>query len=256
MISAAVTSPARASAVEKRFEVPMFIAALLVIPVVVLDASNVSHGWRGLATALNWLVWTAFAIELVTMLLVSDDRSRWARVHPLEVAIVVLTPPFLPASLQALRLFRLLRLFRVVVVVKEARRLLTVDGVRLAAVIAAVTALGGGAIFAAVEPGDRSVWDGTWWAVTTMATVGYGDLSPTTVVGRCVAIALMLIGVGFFALVTGAVAERFVSADVQQIEQAEVELADNVAATREEVVAELRAITVRLQQLEQRMAEM
>ena len=44
------------------------------------------------------------------MLAVVPDRGRWLRDHPLEVAIVVLTPPFLPASLQAARAFRLLRL--------------------------------------------------------------------------------------------------------------------------------------------------
>jgi voltage-gated potassium channel len=46
------------------------------------------------------------------MLRVVDDRRQWLRDHPLEVAIVLLTPPFMPASLQAARLARLLRLLR------------------------------------------------------------------------------------------------------------------------------------------------
>ena len=48
------------------------------------------------------------------MVYVVPDRGRWLREHPLDLAIVVLTPPFLPASLQALRVFRLLRLLRLV----------------------------------------------------------------------------------------------------------------------------------------------
>jgi hypothetical protein len=43
------------------------------------------------------------------MLAIVPDRGRWLRKHPLEVAIVVLTPPVLSASLQALRVVRLLR---------------------------------------------------------------------------------------------------------------------------------------------------
>jgi voltage-gated potassium channel len=242
----------RAQRIEKRLEVPMFIAAVLVIPVVVLEATHVSHGWKTAGTVLNWLIWLAFATELAAMLIVSPDRARWLRSHPLEAAIVVLTPPFLPASLQALRLFRLLRLLRVVVVVKEARRLFTVDGIRLATVLAGVAALGGGAIFSSVEKGQHSVWDGVWWAVTTMATVGYGDLAPQSVIGRCVAMALMLIGIGFFALLTGAVAERFLSTQVHDVEEAEIQISANVADVRKEIVRELRDVSKRLQELEAR----
>ena len=92
----------RAYSVEKRLEIPMLVAALLVIPVVAVEQSSVGEPWRALAGVLNWIIWTAFAVELVTMLAVVPSRWRWLRTHPLEVAIVVLTPPFLPAGLQAL----------------------------------------------------------------------------------------------------------------------------------------------------------
>jgi voltage-gated potassium channel len=231
----------------------MFVAALLVVPVVVLDASHTGHGWKTFALILNWLIWVAFAAELVTMLRVSPDRLGWLRQHPLEAAIVVLTPPFLPATLQALRFFRLLRLLRIVVVAKKARQLLTVDGVRFAAVLAGVAALGGGAIFANVEK-QESLWDGVWWAVTTMATVGYGDLSPTTVIGRLDAIVLMFIGIGFFALVTGAVAQKFVAADVHtEAETLEAAVHADVDLARDEIAIELRAIAQRLNELEQKL---
>src|SRR6185312_4243641 len=96
----------------QRFDVPVLIAAGLVIPALVIEESDLSHSWKNVGLALNWAIWIAFAAELVAMLWVVPARGRWLRDHPLEVAIVVLTPPFLPASLQALRLFRLLRLLR------------------------------------------------------------------------------------------------------------------------------------------------
>ena len=116
-----------------------------------------SHGVKTLGDVLNWVIWAAFATELVVMLAVVRDRMGWLRKHPLEAAIVLLTAPVLPASLQALRMFRLLRVLRIAVLVKEYRRLFTLEGVRGAAVIAAIAAFGGGAIFSVVEKGRRRV---------------------------------------------------------------------------------------------------
>lgn len=56
---------------------------------------------------------------------------------------------------------------------------------RLIAVIYLGSLLAGGLMFALLE--DRSVGDGLWWAVVTALTIGYGDLSPATGIGRVVA---------------------------------------------------------------------
>ncbi len=161
------------------------------------------------------------------------------RDHPLEVAIVLLTPPFLPASLQAARVFRLLRLLRLLRAALLMRRLLSTEGVRDAAVLALVTVLGGGVAFASVENGqDLSAWDGVWWAIVTVTTVGYGDTYPHTTAGRIIAIVVMLVGIGFVAILTAAAAERFVQA--QQEAQRE----------RQDLAAHLDAVSRRLEALE------
>jgi voltage-gated potassium channel len=241
----------RSERIGRAFEVPILIAALLVIPVIALEQSAPGEPWTTIATVTNWLIWLAFAAEVVVMLAVVPDRRAWLRTHPLEVAIVVLTPPFLPASMQALRVFRLLRLLRLVVAVRYARRLFSLDGLRYAALLALLTALGGGAAFAAAEGREVSTWDGVWWAVTTMTTVGYGDLTPTTDLGRVIAMAVMVVGIGFLTLLIAAAAERFVATGLEEeVDELEREVETDVEAAREELLRELRAISSRLVELE------
>ena len=199
----------RSRAVAARLEWPMLVAALLVVPAIVIEQSSLGEPWDTVAVVINWATWLAFLGEALIMLSVVPDRGRWLRDHPLEVAIVVLTPPFLPASLQAARIFRLLRLLRLVRAAVLARRLFSTEGIRDAAVLTVLTVLDGGAAFTAVEKHQHlETWDGVWWAVTTVTTVGYGDIKPQTNGGRVIAMLVMIVGIGFVALLTAAAAER------------------------------------------------
>jgi len=222
---------------ERRLEWPLLVAALLVIPTIAIEQSDVDQPWDTIAAVLNWGIWTAFLAEAVLMLRVVPDRGRWLRQHPLEVAIVILTPPFLPAGMQAARAFRLLRLLRLVKLATLSRRMLSTEGVQDAAVLAVITVLGGGTAYAAVEKGqDLSAWDGVWWAVVTVTTVGYGDTFPATTEGRLIAMLVMFVGIGFIAILTAAAAERFLrgqreeTSELHVIEQQLAEIIDRLDA--------------------------
>jgi voltage-gated potassium channel len=231
--------------VERRIEVPLLGFALLTIPAIALDSPDVGEPWQAIGVALNWSIWLAFVAEVVIMLRVVPDRGRWLRDHPLDLAIVVLTPPFLPPALQAARLFRLLRLLRLVRAGTLARRAFSTEGVRDVAVLTVVAVLAGGAAFAAVEQEENlSAWDGVWWAVQTVTTVGYGNPPVTTDGGRIIAICLMITGIGFVAILTAAAAERFVRRREAEEERAREE--------RQAIQSRLDEIIARLESSERR----
>lgn len=213
----------RSERVAKRLETPILIAAALTLPAVVISESH-PGGWQeSTAEILNWVTWLAFAFELCVMLSVVPDRRRWLREHPLDLVIVVLTPPILPASLQSLRVFRLLRLLRLLRLAQLSRRTFSLEGLKYAALLAVLATVAAGAAFKAFEHEQGlSTWDGVYWALTTMTTVG-SNVYPTTTGGEVLAVAVVVVGIGFIALLTGAVAQRFLGPEISETE-AQLEL--------------------------------
>lgn len=187
------------------FDIATAVAAILTIPVVIGLAADPSDDVRLALDIVNWCCWAAFALELVTMAAISRDRSGWLRTRPLTPVLVVLTLPAF-AGLDVLRTARLLR-------GPIARRLAdgvtTTRGLRNIALLTLLTVGLGGFAFARMEP-DVDAGDGLYWAVTTVTTTGYGDIVPTTEASKTLAMVLMLLGAAFVAILTGAIAQRFV----------------------------------------------
>jgi voltage-gated potassium channel len=232
----------RAVRMERRFAWPVLVAALLVVPVIALEDSSMGEPWDTVAAVADWAIWLTFAAELFSMLVVVRDRRAWIRRdwHWLDPFIVVLTFPVFPAALQFLRLLRLLRLIKVVT---QAQRMFSPKGLRSAAFFAAYTIVAGGLTYAVVEPKTNAL-RGLYWAMTTVTTVGYGDPSPQTDSGRVTAVVVMITGIGFVALLTGAIAEKFLNPDIKEAEHEALE-------QRKVLLAEVREINQRLQRLEE-----
>ena len=67
-----------------------------------------------------------------------------------------------------------------------------------------------GFIFFTTEPDVKNFSDGLWWALVTITTVGYGDITPMTSIGRLVASALMFLGLGLIASLTAVISVKFI----------------------------------------------
>ena len=91
-----------------------------------------------------------------------------------------------------------------------------------------------------------SIWLGMWWVLQTVTTVGYGDLTPTSAIGRILTSIVMLWGVAFLAITTAAITSVFVARAQRERDAAD----EATAASAERTVdARLDKIDNQLQQL-------
>lgn len=238
----AATREARTSTARRYFEKPLLVAAVLSIPTTILQFTQGSEPLHILGETLNWLIWLAFLAELVTMLALAPNRARYLLLNPIDLAIVVLTPPFIGGVVQSIRVLRLLRVFRLLRLAPLTRIVFSLEGVKATAGLALLTAMVGGAGFAAEE--GISFGNGVYWAITTMTTVGYGDITPKTTEGKIIAVIVMLVGIGTATLLIGAVAQRFLAPAVEHVETAE-----------DDLLVQVREISVQLSKLERALRE-
>ena len=92
--------------------------------------------------------------------------------------------------------------------------------VQIATVILSVIFISATSVYYFERSGEdstiRSLWDGVWWAVVTMGTVGYGDIYPITAGGRAVGLILIFAGVGLMSLFTATIASIFVERKMKE----------------------------------------
>jgi voltage-gated potassium channel len=171
---------------------------------------NLSPALHSLCNWTLFVIWVFFAFDYFARLSIADDKRLFVRKNLLDLAAVSL--PFLP-------LLRAIRALAAVTVLSRRNR-----GSRSQQVTTSVVTLAFATWFVAglaVTEAERQVdganiqgvGDGWWWAITTMATVGYGDTYPVSTQGRIVGAALMVMGVALLGTITASIASNFNSTD-------------------------------------------
>ena len=89
----------------------------------------------------------------------------------------------------------------------------------------------------------HNVWIGMWWAIQTVTTVGYGDVTPKDVLGRIVATVVMLQGIAFLAIITAVITSSFVARATR----------DRAAREAEEELTELGRIAAKLAEVDRKL---
>ncbi|MFI5531205.1 potassium channel family protein [Kitasatospora sp. NPDC051853] len=162
----------------------------------------------------EWVVWAALTCDYLVRLYLAEHRWRFVRSQPLSLLAVLLP---LAGPLRLLRL--------VSTAVLAGQRVRMAAQVRLTTYV--VGAVIGLLVFGSLAVLDierssptaniRTLDDALWWSFTTMTTVGYGDHTPTTGLGRLLAVGLMLSGIALLGVVTANIAAWFISrADAEE----------------------------------------
>jgi voltage-gated potassium channel len=202
----------------------MLIAVIVTsVVVVILDSVQpIREQWRPVFNALEWVFTILFTLEYIARLCCVDKPLRYALSFYGVIDLLALLPTFLVALapemayLIDVRILRLLRVFRIfklsrysveyralVSAVAASRRKITV----FVGFVMLVVLVMGTLMYVVEGPvhGFTSIPVAIYWAISTMATVGFGDLVPKTDLGRAIASVMMLLGWGVLAVPTGIV---------------------------------------------------
>jgi voltage-gated potassium channel len=221
---------------ERHAEWPLAAAALLFLGLFSEQVLARPQGHEAhVLWIVSWAIWGLFVLDYVVRLCLASDRWRWFLHHLLDFAIVALP------LLRPLRLLRLLVLIEVLQkAVGDAFRgrivVYTVSGVLLLIYTASL------AVFdeeryqhgATINSFGKAIW----WSITTVTTVGYGDVYPVTDAGRIIAVLLMIGGISLVGVVTAALASWIIQsvAEEESVNQAAT------AAHIEELRSEIREL--------------
>jgi voltage-gated potassium channel len=207
----------------RRFDIALVCAILLSILVVVLDSvPNIAGNYDVVLHACEWLFTLLFTAEYITRLWCVRRPWRYATGFYGVVDLVSVLPTYfsllVPGSallldIRILRLLRVFRIFKLTLYVEEFTRLgeaLYASRrkimVFLSAVVMAILVLGTVMyVVEGPEHGFTSIPVAMYWATVTMTTVGYGDITPKTEIGKLIASFMMLLGWGILAVPTGIV---------------------------------------------------
>lgn len=208
---------------------------------------NFSTEWKDFFEWIQVATWIAFSIDYVVRLVLAPNKRKFLKSHILDLAAVLLP---------VLRPLRALRVLSIVFL--SARRLSKVLKNRVITYVVitafSVWFIAGLAVTDAehAAPGANihDVWQGWWWSFITMATVGYGDVYPTTLEGRFVAVALVIMGIALVGTITAYIASWFAAAT----REAEIAIKTELDETEDKIDA-LSAQVVSLQSLVQKLVD-
>lgn len=219
----------------KAFDIALIVSILLSVLVVMLESVEevrASHG--ALLYGLEWGFTILFTIEYILRLICIGRPMRYATSFYGIVDLVAILPTYLDLLLPGahfllvIRVLRVLRIFRVLKLAKymsEAEFLVTALRASRRKIfifvyfVITTTIIIGSVMYLieGAENGFTNIPRGMYWAIVTLTTVGYGDISPQTPLGQTLAAMIMILGYGTIAVPTGIVSAEMNRASTRRI---------------------------------------
>lgn len=213
--------------VGKAFDVVLIWSIILSVAAVILESvKSIQSAYGGILYAFEWFFTLLFTIEYILRLISVKRPVGYATSFFGIVDLLAVIPTYLSIlipgsqSLLTIRIVRLLRVFRVfklTAYLSEARVITSAlrasrrkISVFLLAVVTIVVIIGSFMyLIEGEQNGFSDIPTSIYWAIVTLTTVGYGDLSPQTPFGKALASIVMVMGYGIIAVPTGIVTVEF-----------------------------------------------
>lgn len=208
----------------KAFDIALLIAILLSVAVVMLETTpSIGDKIKKVLHLIEWILTIFFTIEYGLRLYSANRPFKYATSFFGVIDLLAILPTYISlflAGAQALlviRILRLLRVFRIFKLVKYMRQgkvilaALRHSGPKIAVFVLFVLLLVTifGSVMYLIEGGTNEGYDSIprsiYWAIVTLTTVGYGDISPVTSLGQLIAACIMILGYSIIAVPTGIV---------------------------------------------------
>ncbi len=205
----------------KLFDIILMIAIILSIIVVMLDSVAWIHDEYGYALYVaEWVFTILFTTEYILRIVTTYNKFRYITSFYGIIDLLAILPTYISLFLagyqyliiirvlRLLRIFRILKLYRfigasshLIESLKASRHKIAVF---LSAVMAIVVVMGAAMyLIEGPENGFRSIPESIYWAIITLTTVGYGDITPLTPLGKALASVIMITGYSIIAVPTG-----------------------------------------------------
>lgn len=214
----------------RRFDIVLTIAIAVSLIILFVESIPALPLWLKISLgALEALLTVVFTIEYLARLYCAESRRGYALSGWGIIDLLAVLPPyltyFLPGArymliLRSIRFIRIFRIFRLFSFLNEGEMLLKAIGrslhkiaVYFLFVLVLVICLG--TLMFIIESGEpnsafKDIGTSIYWAITTLSTVGYGDITPVTTVGRFLSSFIMLLGYTLIAVPGGIVTASFI----------------------------------------------
>ncbi|MCC4398181.1 ion transporter [Limosilactobacillus reuteri] len=205
----------------------MALLAIISIVLIVLDYAHEINIISPPYSIIDNSILIIFAIDYFVRLFYAKDKKRFFKENIFDLLSIIpvnnLFYVFRMARIgRAFRLLKLLRIFRLVGLTGRLHKFLKTNGLVYYLYISLTVILIASSLYCISE--KVSFGTALWWSITTATTVGYGDVSPTTGLGKAAAVLLMFLGIGFIGMLTSSLTNFFDTSTDNDLEKELAEL--------------------------------